>query len=536
MLGKNKDVGKAATCRKLFSVTIIVAMVFGGFLGIISTDIGSRNASAATAYGFSLDTKTPANGGDIPDPASKVLREYLHIDKVDLSVSIEDLDSDGDDDRKITLTVKSADTTDNSDVDTKINGGIVIKIYYQSGAIVGYDIDGKGEVEVTVPIFNLDKVVKLTKLSDKIADVSLDVGLDLDLSVSYTGDDFTVGFMPKIGLKNVGFNGYGISFNSENYAGFEHKAGFKFAYDYSLDKWSVSAAFETKANVNIPHVWEWHWSASGSVVLWESNTETGNVFTTGGLTNSWQKDYGFSGDAPETSPGANSLNVDYKTTSVQLSTTSDSWDYVRLYPADVSKDIRVDVAGGYYELLFLGVDPAIKYTTDESVLGSVDVNSGKGTQESIVIPASSYTSYIDLGVGTNVAGLGLVRVDISYNDVAQAVDIESYGGTGRSVSITLPGIGTKTDTGNGVMFYNVPYGGYTISATEATTGYTGSASVTVDSKLEAFKVEISTTDPTSYTNEGTSYTDELTSKKDGVVVVDWHRISDRGETLYARCK
>ena len=46
MLSKKTENGKVTKCTKSFSVVMVVAMVLSGFLGIISTDIGSRNVEA----------------------------------------------------------------------------------------------------------------------------------------------------------------------------------------------------------------------------------------------------------------------------------------------------------------------------------------------------------------------------------------------------------------------------------------------------------------------------------------------------------
>lgn len=56
-----KETGKAMKCTRAFSAVIIVAMVFGGFTGFVSTDIGSMSAKAETqtVYGYSLNSNLP---------------------------------------------------------------------------------------------------------------------------------------------------------------------------------------------------------------------------------------------------------------------------------------------------------------------------------------------------------------------------------------------------------------------------------------------------------------------------------------------
>ncbi|MEW6069540.1 MAG: metallophosphoesterase [Candidatus Thermoplasmatota archaeon] len=60
MLENIKESGKAAKCTRAFSAVIVVAMVLGGFLGIVSTNIGSGNAQAAWPNcSYSLNSNLP---------------------------------------------------------------------------------------------------------------------------------------------------------------------------------------------------------------------------------------------------------------------------------------------------------------------------------------------------------------------------------------------------------------------------------------------------------------------------------------------
>ncbi|MCD4818811.1 MAG: PKD domain-containing protein [Candidatus Cloacimonetes bacterium] len=389
--------------------------------------------------------------------------------------------------------------------------------------------------------FPAKKLVKLGKVSKRLSNVEMDIDviLGVEIEKGINNGDLVIKTYGRLGIDEVRLGSY----TTADYCTFNVNYAELISYDDSSNKWAYSKEAGLDFELNAGSLISYNISPSYSATIWEigSGESTDSEISAEiqnfvSYCNENQYDFGSSGDAGNSYSSAKdigTLNYLLHTGGSLNYLETDTEDWAKINPIDDNKDIYIRVIPADNVELGFADEITLKIRTDIQSNNTVIGGAGAGNEVNYVVDANDYSDYIKFGIEDN-DGRGNYQVIITYHQVAQAVHITSYGGTGNDIDIMFNGT-TKSDTGNGVMFYDVPFGTYTLEAEEDYTDYEGNETISIDEVLENFSIGITSANPTeNIYDAGTGYNSSLGDG--GAAGWDWVKVSDKGETLFTQLK
>ncbi|MCD4817534.1 MAG: PKD domain-containing protein [Candidatus Cloacimonetes bacterium] len=470
---------------------------------------------------------------DVPAPIGDAIKEIIGIETITVGMEyikndngssgfIADLEISGEGKRKSgsilsgTASVRAEASLDQSgNLSTNINGVV------------------NGAFEWN--FFPAKKLVKLGKISKRLSNVEMDVDviLGIEIEKGVNAGDLMIRTYGRLAFDEVRVNGY----TTADYCTFDIEYGELISYKESTNKWSYSKEVGLNFDLNAGNLISYSVSPYYKATLWETGGGNSDAEISNDIQNfvsyctETQNDFGTSGDAGssyDTAKDIGTISYSLNRGGALNSSESDTKDWVKFTPSDNSKDILIRVIPADNDELGFADEINLNVRTDQQSNNTAIGGAGAGNEVSYVVNADTYANFIKFGIEDS-DGQGNYQVFITYNQVAQAVQISSYGGTGHDVDITLNGT-TKSDTGNGVIFTNVPFGNYTVTAVEDITGYNKSETFAINELLENFSIGIDSQGiPSSIYNAGSSYDDMVGDFGDAGW--NWVKVTDGGETI-----